>query len=86
MIQNLRAYFIHYIVAIEWVVRAQERIELSRMSQKSRLNFNQNLGMSLFGNKEKITIKRFKNIPRGGKKLESWFPGVAFATPWLQAL
>ena len=33
MVQNLRAYFIHYIIAIKLVVCAQEKIELSRMSQ-----------------------------------------------------
>ena len=47
MIQNLRAYFRHYIIAIKLVVRAQEKIELSRMPQKPRLKFNQKLGMSL---------------------------------------
>ena len=30
----------------------------------------------------KVTIKRFKKIPRGGKKLESCCLGVAVATPW----
>ena len=81
MIKNLRAYFIHYIIAIKLVIRAQENIELSRMPQKPRLNFNQKLGISLFSNKEKVKIKRFKNIPRGGKKLESCCLGVAVATP-----
>ena len=38
MIQNLNAYFIHYIIAIELVMCAQEKIELFRMSQQSRLN------------------------------------------------
>ena len=47
MVQNLRAYFIHYIIAIKLVKYAQEKIELSRMSQKPRLKFNQRLGMSL---------------------------------------
>ena len=47
MIQNLRAYFIHYIIAIKLVMCAQEKIELSRMSQKPRLKFNQKLGMYL---------------------------------------
>ena len=32
MIQNPRTYFIRYIIAIKWVMRAQEKIELSRMS------------------------------------------------------
>ena len=50
MIQNLRAYFIHYTIAIKLVMSAQEKNELSRMSQKSRLNFSQKLGMSLFSN------------------------------------
>ena len=79
MVQNLRANFIHYILAIKLVMCAQEKIELSRMSQKSRLNFNQKLGMSLFSNKEKVKIKCFKNIPSGGKKLESCCLGVAVA-------
>ena len=79
--QNLRAYFIHYSIAIKWVMRAQEKIELSRMSQQSRLNFNQKLGMSLFSNKEKVKIKGFKNVPRGGKKLESCCLVMAVASP-----
>ena len=59
---------------------AQEKIELSRMSQKSRLSFNQKLGMSPFSNKEKVKIKCFKNIPTDGKKLESCCLGMAVAT------
>ena len=47
MIQNLRAYFIHYIIAIKSVMCAQEKMELSRMSQKPRLKFCRKLGMSL---------------------------------------
>ena len=47
VIQNLRAHFIHYSIAIKLVMRAQEKIKLYRMSQKPRLKFNQKLGMSL---------------------------------------
>ena len=47
MIQNLRAYLIHYIIAIKWVMCAPEKNELSRMAQKPRLKFNQKMGMFL---------------------------------------
>ena len=53
------------------MIQNLKKIELSRVSQKPRLNFNQKLGMSLFSNKEKITTKHFNNIPRGGK---NWYP------------
>ena len=29
MVQNLRAYFILYVITIKWVIRVQEKIELS---------------------------------------------------------
>ena len=38
MVQNLRAYFMLYIVTIKWKTCVQEKIELSRMSHRPSLS------------------------------------------------
>ena len=38
MVQNLRAYFILFVVAIDRIICVQEKIELSRMLQRLRLS------------------------------------------------
>ena len=38
MVQNLRAYFIRYVVAINRIICVQEKSELSSMLQRLRLN------------------------------------------------
>ena len=37
VMQNLRAYFIRYVIAIKWKMCVQKDIELSSMSQRSSL-------------------------------------------------
>ena len=38
VVQNLRAYSILHVVKIKWIMCVQENIELSTMSQRSRLS------------------------------------------------
>ena len=35
VVQNLRAYFILYVIIINWIMCIQEKMELSRMSERS---------------------------------------------------
>ena len=80
MVQNLRACFIYYIIAIKWAMCVQEeKNEPSSMTQRPRLNFIQIFGISLLGNEGKVTIERCKTSPRGGKKLAFCYLGMVFA-------
>ena len=38
MVQNLRAYSILHVVAVKWIMCAQENVELPSMSQRLRLS------------------------------------------------
>ena len=57
MVQNLRAYFILYVITIKCKKYMQDRIEFSCMLQRKKVNLNQNFRMSLLGYKDKATIK-----------------------------
>ena len=43
MVQDLRAHFILYVIAIKRMMYAQEKIELSSVSQRSWLSLTENL-------------------------------------------
>ena len=82
MLQNLRAYFILYAITIKWIMRVQERTELSSMShwsQRPTLNSTKNAGDLYIATKIKQQQKLQKS-PLGGKTLANYFPGVVFAT------
>ena len=38
MVQNVRAYFTLNVIAIKWIMRVQEKIELSSMSRRLSLS------------------------------------------------
>ena len=40
MVENLRACFILYAITIKWTMYVEERIELSRISQRQRQRLN----------------------------------------------
>ena len=62
MVQNLRAYVIHYYITIKWHIKVcAGKMELSSMSQRPRLNFNHKIGISLLCNKDIATIKYCKS-------------------------
>ena len=44
MVKNLRAYFILHVATIKWIMCVQENIELSSMSQRSKLTCSINSG------------------------------------------
>ena len=48
MVQNLRAYFIFYVVTINRIICVQEKIELSRMLQRLRLSSSKMSGRLSF--------------------------------------
>ena len=72
VIQNLRAYFILYVITIKWTMCLQEKIELSKMLQRPRLSCTK-LRRSLLIYKYKATIKNCKTFPWVAK---SWCPVV----------
>ena len=62
------------------VMRLEEKIEPSRMSQRPQLSSNK-ISSYLSLTTKINQHKNCKTITRGGKKLASCCPGVAFATP-----
>ena len=38
MVQNLRAYFMPYVITIKWMTCVQEKTELTSISQRPRLS------------------------------------------------
>ena len=80
MVQNLRAYFILYVITIKCTKCMQEKVEFSCIKvdlDETKVDLDQNFSKSLLGYKDKATIKNCKKIPRGGKKMVSCCPGVA---------
>ena len=80
MVQNMRAYFILYIITIKCIYCMQEKTEFSCMLQIPRLISKKVLGDLSLATKikqQKATIKNYKKILRGSKKMASCCPGVA---------
>ena len=44
MVQNLRGYSILYVITIKWIMRVEEKIDISSMSQRLRLRPTKILG------------------------------------------
>ena len=56
MVENLRAYFILYVITIKWTICVQENIELSCVL-KTKVKLSQNFRISFLIYKYKATIK-----------------------------
>ena len=56
MVENLRAYFILYVITIKWKICVQENIDLSCVL-KTKVKLSQNFRRSLLIYKYKATIK-----------------------------
>ena len=67
MVQNLRAYFILYVISIKFIKCAQEKIEFA----KTNVDLYQNFWRCLFGCKDKIAIKSARKFSRVAKR---WHP------------
>ena len=64
-------------------MHVQKKNEVFSMSQRSRLSSIKTSGDLSTKKKQQNRLQKY--FPRGGKKLVSCYPGVAFDTPWLQA-
>ena len=53
MVQNLRVYFILYIITIKWIMCVQENVELSGMLQRPSLSSTEISGDLPFAGKIK---------------------------------
>ena len=86
MVQCLRACFILHVITYK-VSGIKDLIFL--YVAKTKVDLNQNFRRSLLHSyNDKAAIKNCKKILRGGKRMASCWPGVAFAphaTPWLRA-
>ena len=85
MEQNLRAYFILYVITIKWTMCVEKKSNLSSMSQRPRLISSDISGDLCLTAIIKQQHKISKRTPWRGNKLAYYFPGVAFATPLLRA-
>ena len=84
MVQNMRAYFILYVITIKFVNYMQEKTEFSCKLQRPTLISTKVLGDLTLATKikqQRATIKNCMKILRGGKKMASCCPGGAVATP-----
>jgi len=55
MIQNMRAYFMLYIITIKWIICVHGKIEFSSISQRPRLSSTKILGyLEMQGNNKKL--------------------------------
>ena len=77
MVQNMRAYFILYVITNKSINCIKEKTEFSCMLQRPRLISTTMLGdLSLAKKiKHQKTTKDCKKILRGGKKMISCCPG-----------
>ena len=75
MAQNLRAYFIIYVITSKWTVRVDEKFDLPGMSQRPRLSSAKTSDLSLAAkvNQQQKTAKNSEGsqkigtlLPRGG--------------------
>ena len=80
MVQNLRAYFILYVITIKYIKCMQEKRSNFLVSTKTKVDLSQNFRRSLIGYNDKATIKNCRKILRGDKRTASRCPGMAFAT------
>ena len=69
MVQNLRAYFMLYVVTIKCIKCKQENIELSCMSQRPRLISTKSLA-----DKDKAAIKILQEYSQGLQKDSTLLP------------
>ena len=84
MVQNMRAYFILYVITITCIKCMQEMTEFCYMLQKPRLISSKVLEDLFLATKikqQETTKRNCKKIRRGSKKMVSSCPGVASATP-----
>ena len=84
MVQNMRVYFILCVITIQCINCMQEKTEFSCMLQRPRLISTKMLGdisLATMIKQQKTPIKNCKKILRGGRKMASCCPGVAFAAP-----
>ena len=75
VVQNLRAYFVLYVIAILFKMYVQENFKLSEAEPIH------NFMRYLLCYNDITTIRKVHNNSRGGKKLASCCPGLAVATP-----
>ena len=82
LVQNMRTYFIFYVITIKCMNCMQKKTEFSCKLQIPTLISTNILGdLSLATKiKQQNSNKNCKKILRGGKKMESCCPGVAVAT------
>ena len=66
MVQNLRAYFILYVITIKCLKCMQEKIEFL-VCTKTKVDLNQNLRRSLLGYNDK-EVKKLQENSRGWQK------------------
>ena len=81
MVQNLRGYFILYVITIKWIECVLVKTEHSSMSKRPRLRSRRILGSLLLAAKMKQQLNIAKKVLRVGKNLASGCLWVAFATP-----
>ena len=80
MVQNMRAYFMIYVITIKFINCMQEKTEFFCKLQRPTLISTRVLGDLSLATKikqQKTRIKNCKKILRGGKKMASCCPGVA---------
>ena len=73
MAQNLRAFFILYVIKIIWIIFIKEKIEFSNMSQRPRWSstkFQDYLSLSAKIKQQQNIAKNFTGVA------ESWYPVV----------
>ena len=84
MVQNMRAYFIIYVITIKCINCMQEKTEFFCKLQRPKLlstKVLRDLSLATKIKQQKSRIKNCKKILRGDKKMASCYPGVAVATP-----
>ena len=59
--QNLRAYFILYVIAINWIIYVQEKIELSSILQRPKFDSTKISVHRFLAGRIKQQLKNCKN-------------------------
>ena len=88
MVQNLRVYFILYVITIKWIECVLVKTEHSSMSKRPRLRSRKILGSLLLAAKMKQQLNIANKFPGLAKSWHSFAYGrhlLPHATPWLWA-
>ena len=88
MVQNLRAYFILYVITIKYIKCMQEKRSNFLACTKTKVDLSQNFRRSLIGYNDKAAIKiagKFSGVTKGRHPVAQGWHLPPYTTPWLRA-